>query len=826
MDGRTGNGGRPARRAIVRWAWRLVRRDWRQQLLILVLLVLAIAGAAAGASAAYNLPQPANAELGAANHGVVLRAQGEARAGQLASNLATVRAAFDSAEVITQRTAAIPGSTEFLVLRGQDPAAPLGRPLLGLRSGRYPAAPGETAVTDRVASVFGIGVGGDLLLDGATLHVVGTVENPKDLSDEFALLPPSDDDAESAQVLVRASDEVFDRFAQQPHTDMGFLRPHRGAEDNSAIGVLVLSTLVLLLVALVAAASFTVIAQRRMRQIGLLAAIGATEKHLRLVMVATGLVVGLVSSLAGVVLGIALWAVGSPMLESPAGHRIDPMNLPWLILGALCLLGVVTSTAAAWMPARAAARVPITAALMSRPPQPRKTHRSVVLAGAFLAAGFGSLYVGDQERAGWMVAGIIATGLGVLFASPLAIRALKHLASHTPVASRLALRDLARYEARSGSALAAISLSLGMAVAVIVVSTAAEHRADTGNLSDRQLLIRTASDCPCLVAQRTPAQIAQLQSVVDSMTRDLDAATVVPLDVAIDPDVAESAQGQVVLPVVSAGKRMNDHLVRDVGQLYVGTPQLLSYLHVDRAAADPQADVLTSQPGVLEYANVGTKTSTPVVGSGDRPTQQAVKGPPPMTTTHIDTSHYTSTPRSVITEAALARHGWAPMRLGWLVESRHPITIEHIAVARTAAVAAGLIVEARSDGRSLATVKSVATSAGIVLALLVLALTVGLIRSEGAADLRTLSATGASSRVRRGLTAATAGAMGLLGVVMGTTIAYLAMLAAYRSDLSRLDRVPLLYLSLISVGVPVPAYAAGWLFATREPRSLRSRTAD
>jgi hypoxanthine phosphoribosyltransferase len=34
----TGNGGIPARRAVFRWGWRLFRREWRQQLLVLGLL--------------------------------------------------------------------------------------------------------------------------------------------------------------------------------------------------------------------------------------------------------------------------------------------------------------------------------------------------------------------------------------------------------------------------------------------------------------------------------------------------------------------------------------------------------------------------------------------------------------------------------------------------------------------------------------------------------------------------------------------------------------------------------------------------------------------
>ena len=34
------NGGMPARGAVVRWSWRLFRRDWRQHVLIVVLLLL------------------------------------------------------------------------------------------------------------------------------------------------------------------------------------------------------------------------------------------------------------------------------------------------------------------------------------------------------------------------------------------------------------------------------------------------------------------------------------------------------------------------------------------------------------------------------------------------------------------------------------------------------------------------------------------------------------------------------------------------------------------------------------------------------------------
>jgi putative ABC transport system permease protein len=108
----------------------------------------------------------------------------------------------------------------------------------------------------------------------------------------------------------------------------------------------------------------------------------------------------------------------------------------------------------------------------------------------------------------------------------------------------------------------------------------------------------------------------------------------------------------------------------------------------------------------------------------------------------------------------------------------------------------------------------------MLLALGVLAMTVGLIRSEGAGDLRTLTATGATSTVRRNLTAATAGALAVLGVVLGIAGAYLVMLGAYIGNLGDLASVPFSHLAAIAAGVPLIAFLAGWLLAGREPPAI------
>jgi putative ABC transport system permease protein len=115
---------------------------------------------------------------------------------------------------------------------------------------------------------------------------------------------------------------------------------------------------------------------------------------------------------------------------------------------------------------------------------------------------------------------------------------------------------------------------------------------------------------------------------------------------------------------------------------------------------------------------------------------------------------------------------------------------------------------------------AIATAAGAVLALAILALTVGLIRSESARDLRTLAASGATSRIRRTLTAATAGALALLGAVLGIAGAYLALAATYHDDLGYLSGIPVLSLAFLGIGVPLVASAAGWLLGGREPSTI------
>jgi putative ABC transport system permease protein len=53
---------------VARWAWRLFRREWRQQILVLALLILTVAAAAFSVSAAYDVASLPGPQFGSANH--------------------------------------------------------------------------------------------------------------------------------------------------------------------------------------------------------------------------------------------------------------------------------------------------------------------------------------------------------------------------------------------------------------------------------------------------------------------------------------------------------------------------------------------------------------------------------------------------------------------------------------------------------------------------------------------------------------------------------------------------------------------------------------
>ena len=184
-DARPAGGGAPARRAVIRWAWRLFRHEWRQQFLILALITVAVAATIVGSAVAINTPPPKNAGFGTARYSVSFPSYNA----QAASVIAKLQHA-GRVEVIENETLSIPGSINTYQLRAQEPRGPFSGPMLSLVSGHYPSGADQVAVTSGVASAFHLRVGTSWRVGGVERRVVGIVENPQSLLDEFALVVP------------------------------------------------------------------------------------------------------------------------------------------------------------------------------------------------------------------------------------------------------------------------------------------------------------------------------------------------------------------------------------------------------------------------------------------------------------------------------------------------------------------------------------------------------------------------------------------------------------------------------------------------------------
>jgi putative ABC transport system permease protein len=847
---RASNGGVPARRAVVHWAWRLLRREWRQQLLILALITVAVAATFIGSAVATNAPPPPGAGFGTATDMATFPSLGP----RAAAEIAALAHRFGRIDVIENESAPIPGSVLTYSLRGQDPDGAFGRPMLSLTSGHYPAGPGQVDLTSGLASQFGLKIGDIWRKAGESRRVVGLVANPQNLLDEFALVAPGQ---VSAPTLVTV---LFDAPGVNPRSLGPNVVSRTSAPSTNVLNPVTISlaaaTLGMLLVALVAVGGFTVLAQRRLRSIGMLGAQGATKASVRLVVSANGVATGVVGAVAGFALGLAAWLAYRPRAEASAHHVIGAFQLPWLVIVVTMALAVLAAYLAAVRPARTIARIPVVAALAGRPPAPRRARRWAAPTGAgLLVAAFFLIGLASEQATSAaaesgskstlflaLIVGLIMLCAGVVLAAPTCLALLARAARRAPIVIRLALRDLARYRARSGAALGAISISLLIAVLICVIAAArfgspldyvgpnlapdqivvypaagsaqlagtpgTHHGGTKGPLPGVTVLLRTATGI--IPTQVTSAQLATMAAEAGGIAASLGSREVVQLE------STDSA-----LQRVATGRNWD-------GAVYVATPRLLRAYGIAAAQVSANADILTMRPGLsgltgmqLQY---GVYKSGPP-GPGSCVPGSCLANPSIQHVGALPSG--TSAPNTVITEHAVRQLHLSISTAGWLIQTPEPPTASQISAAQHAAAAAGLSVETRNSIPTSAEILSVATAFGILLALGILAMSVGLLRSETASNLRTLTAAGVGRTARRAISATTAGALALVGAVVGIVAGYIAAIGFFRTSqldtLSSLTSIPVANLVLILVGMPLVAVIGGWLVAGREPSAVGRR---
>jgi putative ABC transport system permease protein len=262
-------------------------------------------------------------------------------------------------------------------------------------------------------------------------------------------------------------------------------------------GLLAFGLVALLVAALVIYNTFTILVAQRLREMALLRCIGASKGQVFGSVVLESVVVGLIASAAGLLLGYGLGA-GALAAFDAAGVQLPQGGVtlaPRTIAVALAT-GLVVTVVAALLPARAATKAPPVAALGTQTEERTFTAGvlRVVLAALLAVAGVALTAVGLRGDPGQTAlvrvgAGGVLVFLAVLTLGPVIVKPLSAFTGWLPrrlfgVPGRLAVDNSRRNPRRSATTTVALTVGVGLMTLISVV-TASSRAWVTGEL-DRQ----------------------------------------------------------------------------------------------------------------------------------------------------------------------------------------------------------------------------------------------------------------------------------------------------------------------------------------------------
>ncbi|MEV4975307.1 ABC transporter permease [Streptomyces scopuliridis] len=411
--------------------------------------------------------------------------------------------------------------TEIRELKASDPMA---QGIMRLLDGRFPEKGGEVAATSHFLESSGLRVGSKLTARGldADYRIVGEYELPSALGiDQVNALPgaflaPLDKALKAdglpgtspsttrlvaipggftwnmVQEINRKGVTVTSRAVQlNPPADSdvplyrqdgwGKYEQSTAAKtaEMAAIGTIV--GLAMLEICLLAGPAFAVGARRSRRQLGLVGANGGDRRHIRAIVLAGGLVIGVASAVVGTVLGIALTYALRPLLEDYFGQRFGGFEIRPLELIGIAALAVLTGLLAAIVPAVTASRQTVLASLTGRRGV-RRSSRVLPVLGliAFVLGAAIALYGSTMTDQFAVVAGGSALAeLGVVALTPALVGLFGRIGRWMPLSPRLALRDAVRNRGRTAPAVAAVLAAVAgtVAVSTYAASSDAQSRA-------------------------------------------------------------------------------------------------------------------------------------------------------------------------------------------------------------------------------------------------------------------------------------------------------------------------------------------------------------
>nr|WP_253195243.1 ABC transporter permease [Streptomyces sp. MP131-18] len=406
-------------------------------------------------------------------------------------------------------------------IREFDATSPVADGLFTLLRGHYPQEPGEVAATQAFLDESGLHVGSELRVkDGErSYRITGAYERPdalrtaEVLARPGAVLPlPESADAGGYlgrttyladvpgggvtwDMVVAANEHGFTAdskavlAAPPPDSEVplyaeegwsGYTDP--GADAEAVAIVITVVSLIILEICLLAGPAFAVGARRSRRQLGLIGANGGDRRHLRAVMLASGVVLGAFAAVIGVTVGILLTLAARPLIENQLGSRFGAWDFRITELAGIAFLAVLVGLLAALVPAVGAARSSVLESLTGRRGVRRAGRVLPVVGAVALVLGAVLAIVGGLTLDSTVVVavGSVIAELGLVALTPFIVGVFGRLGRWLPLSPRLALRDAARNRGRTAPAVAAVLAAVAGTVAVSTVMTSddAEARAE------------------------------------------------------------------------------------------------------------------------------------------------------------------------------------------------------------------------------------------------------------------------------------------------------------------------------------------------------------
>lgn len=763
--------------------------------------------------------------------------------------------------------------TDFAVTE-VDAAADLAQ-FVEATDGRLPTGPGEIALTPSVRQRLGAEIGDVIslennsdsvdvvivgLLDRSTqYHVVGlTGTTPLEWRDSqfeprWMVLGDSPVTWDVVQAANAQGWEVWSRAVildPPPASEVGL--PDVGPDTRLQTAGLVGAVLAmgLLELGLLVGPAFAIGAKRNGRLLAVTAAAGGSPDDLRRIVLATGVVSGLVAAVIGTGVGVLLGIAGYTIINRFDGAGLPALILPTWELAAMGAVAVLLGVGAAWLPARTAGRADVVAALAGRRREGTPTKGVARFGLALAVLGLLTMLLGALTSTPIaLVGGVVALEVGVVATSGTIVMLVSRLAPRLGVAGRFALRDSVRHRSRTAPAVAAVLAAVAAAAAgaVYLQGESTASRASWLNISeDPALLITYEGDDLTASSDAVAAALASIGS-------DVDVEAAVPVSVAALPsDDPESDLTQMSLYETSVYGAMDPALqcsddprddtdprcARGHGYPTSGLSWPGSVLVDDgtlmRAAGLPgwqeAAEVLAAGGVVVDASSIWPDGNAHLVGNAPGLAEDPADA---VVLPAYGSTWFNPTYTTILSPEAAEQIGLVPVVVGGLLTTASELPQSEVdrLNAQVREVSSDLRLTAdrpRPEGVPIGLVLLAVASA---VALIAVGLAVGLAGADTGPDLATLAAVGAAPSVRRRVAAAQAGVISGTGAVLGvlTGIPIGLVLSLWGREQSGYgDLWPLTVpwpVPAMAVAIPLVTMGLAWLF-TRSRLPLVRRVAE